>query len=148
MFSKPSLMTRVAVAKLVAFVLTGATVLLLPGLFEPITWLERLGFVLWYTTIGAVVGLLGVMSFHPLLGISLPWWFRGAWVGGWMNAILLIFTWDLIQRYVDWFFGAGSVLASPWWLIAEGIFMGALLDWLATRFGGEGPDCVLADANR
>ena len=142
MFTYPSLWSRVAICKSIGFLLTGGCVLLLPGLFAGLSWHTQLGFVLWYTTLGAFVGLFGVLNYHPMLQLALPWWFRGPWLGGWMNLILALFIWDQLAGFQAGFFGPGSALASPWWFVAEGIVLGAFMDWTATRFGGEGPACV------
>jgi hypothetical protein len=34
--------------------------------------------------------------------------------------------------------GAGGALSSPFWFVLEGAVVGLLIDYLATRHGGEG----------
>jgi len=35
-------------------------------------------------------------------------------------------------------FGSDGVLSSPFWFVLEGVLVGLLIDYFATRFGGEG----------
>ncbi|MCP5086366.1 MAG: hypothetical protein GY952_06140 [Rhodobacteraceae bacterium] len=142
MFASPSLLTRIAVGKLAALVLTLLGLFAARGIIPDMSWQFQLGFLFWYITIGAVVGMFGVMTYHPMLAMKLPWWFRGPWVGGWLNAILLLFIFDDLAPMMANGFGEDSIWASPWWLVAEGAVLGLLLDWLCTRIGGEGKECV------
>ncbi|WP_130471987.1 hypothetical protein [Candidatus Magnetaquicoccus inordinatus] len=82
--------------------------------------------------IGMVVALAGAYTVHPLLGFSYPPLLRGACMGALVSLPL-----------------AAGGLASPasadltpwlifWATLLSGAFYGAIIDWLATRFGGEG----------
>ena len=55
MFGKPSLMTRIAVGKLIGFLFGFAGFLLLPFFLPEAGWLIRWGILLWYTTVGAIM---------------------------------------------------------------------------------------------
>ena len=43
-------------------------------------------------------------------------------------------------------FGADSLLTSPFWFAAEGAVIGIIIGYVATRFGGEGPETVAPGA--
>ncbi len=150
MFSKPSLMTRIAVGKLVGFIfgLLGFLylILFLPATDPLLGW----GVLFWYTTVGAVIGVYGVYSRHPILDLPMPWWMRAPVIGAWMNFVLVFFAYDKLQALMIDMFGAPtgttSSLTSPWWFVLEGAIVGLVIGWLATRFGGEGPETVEANA--
>jgi len=39
-------------------------------------------------------------------------------------------------------FGPDSLLTSPFWFVAEGVVVGLIIGYFATRFGGEGVETV------
>lgn len=142
MFGNPSLVTRIAVGKAVGFVIGLAALLAWP-LFQPeVGWMPRIGILLWYTTLGALIGLFGVFTTHPVLKMPLPWWFRAPLLGAWMNFVLTFFAYDVMQAAVQSLFGPESPLASPFWFTLEGAIVGLIIGFAATRFGGEGRETV------
>lgn len=139
LFSKPSLITRVAVGKGVGALIGLAGFFLLPALWPEGGPLLPWGILLWYTTMGAVIGAFGVMNYHPILRLPLPWWVRAPLVGGWMNFVLVFFAYDLMAAAIQ---GMLGMALSPFWFVAEGAIVGAVIGALATRFGGEGKETV------
>ncbi len=137
MFGKPSLFTRIAVAKLAGFALGLGGFFIMPA-FGIDDMKLRLGVLFWYVTVGAFIGMAGVMTFHPIIKMRMPWWFIGPWLGAWMNFLLILFAWDVLVPIMaeNSFMG----LTSPWWGVAEGAVVGLILSGLATLFGGEGPE--------
>ncbi len=145
MFANPSLMTRIAIGKGIGFLVGLAGLLLLPLFWAEADWWLRLGILFWYPTLGAVVGMFGVYTRHPVLRFPMPWWMRAPIVGAWMNFVLVFFAHDVMGRMLAGMFGAESVLASPFWFVAEGAVVGLVIGALATRFGGEGMATLAAD---
>lgn len=142
MFGNPSLVTRVAVGKGIGFAFGLAGFLLVPYIFADAGWLLRWGILLWYTTLGAIVGFVGVFDYHPVLRLPLPWWFRAPLIGAWMNFVLTFFVYDQFETMLIALFGAESLLRSPFWFVAEGALVGLIIGYFATRFGGEGAATV------
>ena len=142
MFENPSLVTRIAIGKSIGFGLGLIALLVIPLLWPDSSWMERIAFLFWYTTVGAFIGLVGVFTWHPVLRLPMPWWFRSTLVGAWMNFVLTLFIYDLLQSYMTAFFGEGGALSSPFWFVLEGALVGLVMGFLATRFGGEGKETV------
>ena len=142
MFGNPSLVTRIAVGKAIGFVIGLIGLLSLPWFLPDAGWLIRVGILLWYTTLGGLIGIAGVFTWHPVLKLPLPWWFHAPLLGAWMNFVLTFFAYGTMERVLIAAFGADSFLASPWWFTVEGALVGLLIGWAATRLGGEGPDTV------
>ncbi|MDJ0608012.1 MAG: hypothetical protein QNJ67_03485 [Kiloniellales bacterium] len=142
MFGNPSIVTRIAVGKTAGFALGLLALLCWPLLQPDIGWMPRIGILLWYTTLGAVIGMLGVFTTHPVLKFPLPWWFRGPLLGGWMNLVLTLFAYDTFATTMQAAAGPDGALASPFWFVAEGMLAGLIIGFLATRFGGEGRETV------
>jgi hypothetical protein len=142
MFGKPSLVTRIAVGKAVGFVIGFAGFLTLPWFVPDADWLLRWGILLWYTTMGAIIGMFGVVNWRPILNLPLPWWFRAPFLGAWMNFVLTFFAYDLMQSILQTMFGADGPFASPFWFTVEGGVVGLAIGYFATRFGGEGKETV------
>jgi len=142
MFENPSLTTRIAIGKGVGFLFGLAGFLLLPLLFPEGGWLLRWGILLWYATLGAIIGVFGVYTYHPVLKLPLPWWFRAPLIGAWMNFVLTFFAYDTLEAVMLAVFGAQGIMRSPFWFTAEGALVGFLIGYLSTRFGGEGSETV------
>jgi hypothetical protein len=142
MFENPSLVTRIAIGKGIGFLIGLAGFICLPYFLPDVGWLLRWGILLWYTTIGAVIGMFGVFTYHPVLKLPFPWWFRASVVGAWMNFVLVFFAYDFMAAMMVSVFGHTGVLSSPFWFTAEGAFIGLIIGYFATRFGGEGKETV------
>ena len=142
MFDNPSLVTRIAIGKGIGFVFGLAGFIALPYLLPDGGPLLRWGILLWYTTLGAIIGVFGVFTYHPVLRLPMPWWFRAPLVGGWMNFVLAFFAYEPMQAVMIAMFGAQGMLSSPFWFTAEGAIVGLIIGYAATRFGGEGKETV------
>ncbi len=144
MFSKPSLMTRIVVGKIVGAVIGLAGFLMLPLFWPEADWLIRWGVLLWYTTVGAIIGVMGVYTRHPLLNFPMPWWLRAPGLGAWMNFVLVFFTYEKMETILVSMFGVESAWTSPFWFVLEGALVGLIIGFLATRLGGEGEAALRA----
>jgi hypothetical protein len=142
MFQKPSLVTRIAVGKMAGLAVGLAGFLLLPVLVPEAGWMIRWGVLLWYTTLGAIIGMFGVFTYHPVLKLAMPWWVRAPFLGAWMNFVLTFFAYDIMADMLVAMFGVDGFMSSPFWFVLEGALVGLLIGYLATRFGGEGPETV------
>lgn len=146
MFGNPSLMTRIVIGKAAGFVIGLIGFIALPYFAPESGLMLRWGILLWYTTIGAVIGVFGVFNWHPILKLPLPWWFRSPWVGAWMNFVLTLFAYESIRTMMIAIFGQDGLLQSPFWFVLDGAIAGLVIGYLATRFGGEGHETVASDA--
>ena len=142
MLAKPSLVTRIAIGKLVGLAVGVIGFFSLPWFLPDPEPMLRWGIVFWYTTLGAIIGVFGVVTRHPVLHLPLPWFVRAPLVGGWMNFVLVFFAHEKMRAMLTGMFGAGSVLTSPFWFVLEGAVVGWVIGYLATRFGGEGPETI------
>jgi len=142
MFGNPSLVTRIAIGKGIGFLIGLTGFILLPYFWPEADWLLRWGILLWYTTLGAIIGVFGVFTYHPILKLPFPWWFRAPLLGAWMNFVLTFFAYDAMDAMMVSMFGEGGVISSPFWFTAEGAMVGLIIGYFATRFGGEGKDTV------
>ena len=137
-----SLMTRIVIGKGIGFAVGLVGFTMLPLLVPESGWLLRWGVLFWYITVGAVIGVFGVFTWHPILKLPMPWWFRAPLIGGWMNFVLTLFAYDDMQLVITAVFGADGLIQSPFWMVAEGALAGLLIGYFATRFGGEGKEIV------
>ena len=138
MFGKQSLVTRIAVGKAIGLVVGICGFFCLPLIAPESSSYLRWGILLWYTTVGAIIGVFGVMTWHPILRVPLPWWLRAPLIGCWMNFVLVFFAYHELQQIMDAAFGAGGAISSPFWIVAEGGAVGLLIGFFATKLGGEG----------
>ena len=144
MSPQKSMMYRVGTGKALGLVIGLAGFYFLPVFINEPSLLLRIGVLLWYPTIGAVVGVFGIFSNHPVLNFSLPWWLRGFIVGAWFNFVLTLFAYQQICTISIAIFGEYSAHISPFWMVLEGGIIGLSMDYLLTRWFGDG----WADANK
>ncbi|MFW5432037.1 MAG: hypothetical protein ACKE5M_08475 [Methylophilaceae bacterium] len=142
MFGNPSLVTRIAIGKAVGFAFGLVGFIFLPHFWPDASLLLRVGILFWYITLGAIIGVFGVMTYHPVLRLTMPWWIRDPLIGGWMSFVLTFFAYDAMQTMLIAMFGYDGVLNSPFWFVAEGAIIGLIIGYFATRFGGEGRDTL------
>jgi hypothetical protein len=142
MFENPSLITRIAIGKAIGFFFGLIGFIFLPYFLPEADWLFRWGILLWYTTLGAIIGMFVVFTFHTILKLPLPCWVRASIVGAWMNFVLTFFAFDVMQAMMSSLFGENGILTSPLWFTVEGAIIGLVIGYFATKFGGEGKETV------
>jgi hypothetical protein len=132
------LIKRIGTAKSLGFVVGLVAFFLVPVIWPGESLWLRFGVLMWYTTFGAMVGVLGLFDFHPMLKIRLSFWFRGLVFGAWFNFVLAVLMHD---RFSVLLAEMGGVLAhfdNPFWIVAEGAVLGLLIDGITTLVAGEG----------
>ncbi len=142
MFEKPSLMTRIAIGKGIGFIFGLAGLILLPFFLPDADWQLRFGLLLWYTTLGAIIGVFGVLTYHPILKLPFRWWFRAPFMGAWMNFVLTFFAFDVMKEMTLVIFGKTDTFSTVFWFTLEGAIVGFIIGYFATKFGGEGKETV------
>ena len=135
-------MTRITVGKSVGFVIGLVGFLAMPALLPEADPLVRWGILLWYTTLGGIIGIFGVFTRHPVLRLPMPWWLRAPLLGAWMNFVLTFFAYDVMAAAMVSLFGTDSSFSSPFWFVLEGAIVGLVIGYAATRLGGEGRETV------
>ena len=138
MTSNKSLMYRVGVGKAIGFIIGLMGFVVLPILVHEPSMLLRIGILFWYPTLGAIIGMFGAFAHHPVLNFPLPWWLRGALVGGWMNLLLTLFAYDQIGTLIMAIFGEYSQYVSPFSMVLEGALIGVMMDYFLTSWFGDG----------
>lgn len=144
LYGNPSLFTRIVIGKGVGFVLGVIGFFALPWFWPEVGMELRVGFLFWYATVGAMIAVFGVVTWHPVLHLPMPWWFRAPMIGAWMNLLVVLIAWSEMTALMSATFGPDGFLASPYWGVAEGALVGLLIGWLCTKFGGEGKATVEA----
>lgn len=141
---KPSLTMRIGIGKLLGFIFGLLGFLTLPLLDANTDFSFRLGILFWYSTVGAIIGVYGVYTRHPVLKIPMPWWFRAPVIGAWMNFVLTLFIQQDIQSIMVSVTGiTDGALVSPYWFVLEGAIVGLIIGWMATKYAGEGPESAV-----
>ena len=142
MFEKPSLFRRIAIGKSIGFIFGLASLILLPFFLPEASWQLRFGLLLWYTTLGGIIGVFGVLTYHPIMKLPFRWWFRAPFMGAWMNFVLTFFAFDVMQDMTQTIFGKTDTVSTVFWFTLEGAIVGLIIGYFATKFGGEGKETV------
>ncbi|MBF0420341.1 MAG: hypothetical protein HQL78_09270 [Magnetococcales bacterium] len=104
--------------------------------FNPLFWIVFTDRVL----IGMMVAFAGAFTVHPILGFSYHPWLRGACLGAVVS--LPIAPGVLITPPTN---GPLSAWVIFWGTIVAGAIYGSVIDWVATRVGGQGAALLPAD---
>ena len=136
MFSKQSLITRIAIGKTIGLLVGLSGFFLVPHFLPNASPLLPWGILLWYITFGAIVGIYGVLDRLPVVDWRMPCWLRGALTGAWLNFVLVFFAHEPMGDMLTAAFN-GAVI-SPFWFALEGAILGLIIDAIATHFAGEG----------
>ena len=137
-FENPSLLTRIGVGKAVGLIFGLIGFVSLPYLAPTMDPMVRWGILFWYPTVGAMIGLAGVYTRHPVLHLPMPWWLRSSVIGCWMNFVLTLFAYDSMATLLTEVFGVDGLFVSPFWFVVEGGIIGLVIGAIATKLGGEG----------
>lgn len=138
----PSMVTRIGIGKAIGFVVGLLGFVIVPSIVPDAQPMFRWAILLWYTTFGAIIGVYGVFTYHPVLKLPMPWWFRAPIVGAWLNFVLTLFIYDELKAFMTVMFGTSGGMASPFWFVFEGAIIGLMIGYMCTRYGGEGKATV------
>jgi len=126
---------RVALAKLLGLILGGLSYVIFSPI-APQSGMFLLGLAGWVVTLGALIGMLGFYQSIPFMNVPIPVWLRGGWCGAWMGLLLVLVAYGALAQLnaqTPWLPG---VFASPWWLVPEMAFWGAVIDLIVTKVFG------------
>lgn len=135
-------MRRIALGKTVGFLFAIWAFLVGPLLDIEVSSRLVWGFFFWYVTFGAIIGAFGGLTHAPYINMPMPWWFRGAYVGAWLNLIIVLLSYETLDELMLLMFGEQGFIRSPYWLVLEGAIVGLSADYVATRFAGEGEELL------
>lgn len=130
-----TLMHRIAIAKTIGLLISVLLWIALPDYNPELRTNQFWGLLLWYPTMGALVGILGALDYHPHFRMPVAWWFRGPLLVGWMNFLLGMFMGSDMQLFLaNLGFPGATPLDVALWLTVEGMFIGAVMDFAASHF--------------
>ena len=132
---KSKLWTRIAIAKSLGFLFWLIGFYLLPVYFSEADLMLRFAILFWYTTLGWIIGIFGIMDRHPVFtSWSFPFWFRWILLWAWMNFLLVMFIYNDIINMIQWTCFEGY---SPFWIITEWMVIWLIIEFFATKYGWE-----------
>jgi len=98
--------------------------------------------LLWYMALGFFIALSGTVKNHPLFFFHM-YLLRGIAIGGLMDFILYLFMGPTLGQLM---LGTSFALISPLWIVGEGMLFGIIVDFFATKAGGEGEKILRPEA--
>lgn len=142
MLANPSMTTRITIGKGIGLIVGLLGFIILTYYVSDPNGFLRWGFLFWYITFGAIIGVFGIYTEHPVLKFPMPWWIRAPLLGGWLNLVLTLIAYETLANIMRQMFGPDGVLNSPFWFVLEGAIIGLIIGYIATRYGGEGTQTV------
>ena len=146
LLQRNSLITRIVIGKTIGLIVGLVGFVSLPYFSAGASELARWGVLLWYITFGAIIGVYGVITWHPVLRLPMPWWFRSSVIGAWLNFVVAFFTFETIGSSLAPGFGMTNFAGFAAAFALEGAIVGLIIGFVATRIGGEG--AAIVDAER
>ena len=98
------------------------------SLSNPMFWI----IVLNRTILGLFVGFAGFITFHPFLKFKIPPILRGIKVGLIVSLLMAMGVFLAPNSEDSW--------NTFWLILGAGAFIGAIIDFVATKYAGEGKD--------
>ena len=138
MFNSNSLITRIAIGKSFGFIVGLTAFYFIPHFLPEHHASLKWGVMVWYITFGAIIGVFGVYTKVPVINLSLAWWFRGPYIGAWLNLVIALIAYKTLEELLISAFGIDSAFTSPFWMVLEGAIIGFVIDFFATKYGGQG----------
>lgn len=140
MLSFTPLMTRTAMAKTLGFIagLIGfyGTRTIAPTADPLLAW----GILALFITIGGVVGISGTVTRIPIFNLPYPPALRGGLMGAWFTFLCVIFGYPLLSDAFQTITYLPDFMKNPWWMIIDGIVVGAVIDIIVSRLVKNVPD--------
>ena len=130
------MMKRVVVGKSLGFIVGLIGFVCMPYVFPEVSMMTRVGILFWYTLMGGMIAVFGVIDYHPVLKMRLNAWVRGVILGGSMNLALVLVGYAAIQPLMQ----SATIFTgmSPFWLVLEGAVVAVVIDLVLTKKTGEG----------
>lgn len=108
----------------------------LPYMWPDVTMHMRIGIFVGFTLMGGTIAVAGIFTQIPMFNVKLTAAVRGAFLGGSFALVFILVAFDLLVTYMQ----TATIFQglSPYWIIIDGIIIGAILDIIATKKVGEG----------
>lgn len=135
---KKSVFKRIVVGKLIGLVVGGISFAMLPLYGLAGETMFGLGMWLAFILMGGTIGLLGIMTQHPIFDFRLRFWMRGAVVGFSFMLMVILLGYEQIQAIMSSPLVSWVGLKSPFWALIDGTLIGIFMGWVATKVAGEG----------
>lgn len=129
------LMKRIALGKTIGFAI-GA---IMWGYLSYLTDIDTafiFWILLWCSITGVLIGAMWIMHKHPLFGFKMWWLLRGSLIGAMMFGTLSLVSYDMISQVMEVFYI--GYFKSPYWIMIDGAILGAVIDYFATKYYGQG----------
>ncbi|MEM6489961.1 MAG: hypothetical protein AAF677_17100 [Pseudomonadota bacterium] len=138
MLDSPTLLSRLAVAKMAGLLIGLTGFLLLPLILPSAPDQARWAMLLWYPTVGAMIAMLDTLDKGEALPWRTPWWLRAMLIGGWMNFLAIMMGGPFMDEFVDALLGVDHPLSTSLLFVPEGAAAGLVIGYLVMRFAGDG----------
>ncbi|XLQ20433.1 MAG: hypothetical protein ACKUBY_01470 [Candidatus Moraniibacteriota bacterium] len=114
------------------------TLIFLPYMWPDVTMHMRIGILVGFALLGGTIAVAGIFTQIPVFNIRFTAAIRGAMIGGSFALAFILISFDSLVTYMQ----TATIFAglSPYWIIIDGLIIGALLDIIATKKVGEGKE--------
>jgi len=139
LFNTKTITGRVAVSKIIGFIIGGLVLLILPLIPVETTLEFKIGFVLLIMAMSITIGFMGIFTYHPAIPqLRMPWWLRGGSIGLFYFLILILLAKDSLEPFLTLDIVTWTGLTSPYWALIDGMILGMLIGYVTTKICGEG----------
>lgn len=133
-FKKPSLIASIVTGEISGLFIGFIVFIFLSYFMIDVSILFRWGILLWYVSLGTIIGVFSIFNFHVISKSSPPWWVRVSILCAWMNFILTLLAYQTIEEIMITTFGEHSVFSSPFWFVFKGVIVGLIIGFLVKKY--------------
>jgi len=138
-----SITGRIIIGKIIGFIVGIVTMFTLPLFGIPVMNMFGFGTLLMFVLMGAMTAFMGVFDRYPIIDFKMSWWLSGSWIGASFMLMYILFTYDTMEVIMQSSLVSWMGLASPFWALLDGVFLGAFMGFVETKLAGEGRDLPL-----
>ena len=143
MIKRHSVAGRIFIGLLVSAVLSVLITITLPAFGYPAFGTFALGTMMMFALMSIMIAFVGHFDRHPLFKFKMHWYLRGPVIGMIFTLMYVLLSYNQIDLLMQSSLVAWMGLYSPFWILIDGAFIGAIMGYLETTFAGEGSELPL-----
>ena len=143
MISLHSISGRVGVGLLASSVLAILVAIILPSFGYASFGTFALGTMLMFALMSAMIAFVGHFDRHPLFKFKMHWYIRGPFIGFIFTLMYVLLSYNQIDFLMQSSLVSWMGFESPFWVLFDGMCIGAIMGYLETTLAGEGSDLPL-----
>lgn len=143
MFKIKSVTGRIAIGKIIGFIVGIIVILLSPMFGFSIFSMFGFGTLIMFVLMGVMIAFVGQYDKHPVFDFNLSWWLMGSLVGFIFMLMYILLSYNSIEAIMRSNLVSWVGLSSPFWTLLDGAILGAFIAFVQKQIAGKGENLPL-----